>query len=527
MPRSPAFLHRSGFSLLALYFVLPVSVHALETESCLVLIGVDIQTSEILAPSESRVLIEPYLGACISVDLTRDLLSAISDRLIANGYVTSRPYLLEQDVSDGQIDIRILPGIVEKIVDAESGGSNGKIATAFLFNDEILNLRELETALEQIERVASITASIEIRPGTRQGGSIVAIRTVESDPLKFELGANVQTDLDDQLSFLMSWDNPLNINDILQFRLNNGELRESFQSNRSSELNYSFALGGYLLELSHGNIDFEQRLQGSNGSFLSAGDTVADNYRVSKVVARNQNNRATLGLSLEIKDTDNFFAGEPVDVSSYKTSQLQLELQHDWYQPWGRLGTKYTYHRGLDSFGARDDDYFSRVDGSESEARLQFEKLSIDSRVLYYLDGPGWYLDLNLHLQLSDDILFDSDKLSLGSPYTVRGYSSALSGSNAWYLRTDITWQLDSIGRPSAAKRLTKSVALSFGLDYGEVRCEIDNADVCGEIYGAGLGLVIWDANFSGRLLWGHPLKEIGDGIGDEDIFLLDFRWAL
>lgn len=527
MPRLPAFLHRSGFSLLALYFLVPVSVPAAEIDNCVALTGVDIQTNKILAPSESRVLIEPYLGACISLDLTRDLLSAISDRLIANGYVTSRPYLLEQDISDGQIDIRILPGIIEKIIDADSGGSNGKIAAAFMFHDEILNLRELETALEQIERVASITANIEIRPGTRQGGSIVAIKTVESDPLKFELGANVQTDLDDQLSFLMNWDNPLNINDILQFRLNNGELRESFQSNRSSELNYSFALGGYLLELSHSKINFKQRLQGSNGSFLSEGDTLADNYRLSKIVGRNQSNRVTLKLSLEIKDTDNYFEDEPVDVSSYKTSQLQLELQHDWYQPWGRLGTQYTYHQGLDSFGARDDDYFSRDDGSESEAQLQFEKFSIDSRVLYYLDGPSWYLDLNLHLQFSDDILYDSDKLNLGSPYTVRGYSSALSSSNAWYLRSDITWQLDSISMPSEAKRLTKSVALSFGLDYGEARCEIDNADLCGEIYGAGLGLVIWDSNFSGRLLWGHPLKEIGDGIGDDDIFLLDFRWAL
>ncbi|MDH3859970.1 MAG: hypothetical protein OEV07_18400, partial [Gammaproteobacteria bacterium] len=73
----------------------------------------------------------------------------------------------------------------------------------------------------------------------------------------------------------------------------------------------------------------------------------------------------------------------------------------------------------------------------------------------------------------------------------------------------------------------TKSIALSFGLDYGEVKCEIDNSDVCGEIYGAGLGLVMWDSNFSGRLLWGHPLKKIGDDIGDEDHFLLDLRWAL
>jgi hemolysin activation/secretion protein len=102
-----------------------------------------------------------------------------------------------------------------------------------------------------------------------------------------------------------------------------------------------------------------------------------------------------------------------------------------------------------------------------------------------------------------------------------------LSGSNAWYLRHDITWQLQSAGKSADASRQVKSVALSLGLDYGEVSCEIDNADVCGEIYGAGFGLVVWDSNFSGRLLWGHPLKETGDDIGDDNTFLLDLRWVL
>ncbi len=527
MPRLRVFLHRSGFSLLAFFFLLPISVQASSAEKCVALVVVDIEANEILSSTESRGLVEPYLGNCIDAALTRDLLSAISERLISNGYVTSRPYLLEQDISDGQIDIRILAGTVEAIVDAGSGDSNGKIATAFLFYDEILNLRELETSLEVIERVPSTTARIEIRPGTRLGASIVAIDTSESHPFGFELGVNAQTDLDNQLSLLMNWDNPFNINDILQFRMNSGELRETVQSNRSRELNYSFPLGANLFELSYSEISFEQRLQGSNGSFLSEGDTLVNRYRISRVVHRNQSNRVRLAMSLQLRDTDNFFEGEPVDVSSYKTSQVQLELQHDWYRPWGRLAMSYIYHQGLDSFGARDDDYFTRADGAETAARLQFEKFTVDGGVVYYLDGPRWYLDLNLHMQYSDDILFDSDKLNLGSPYTVRGYSSALSGSNAWYLRSDITWQLNSAAKPAGASRLTKSVALSLGLDYGEVKCEIDNADVCGEIYGAGFGLVVWDSNFSGRLLWGHPLQKIGDDIGDENTFLLDLRWSL
>jgi hypothetical protein len=32
---------------------------------------------------------------------------------------------------------------------------------------------------------------------------------------------------------------------------------------------------------------------------------------------------------------------------------------------------------------------------------------------------------------------------------------------------------------------------------------------------------------FIGRLTWGHPLKEIGDDIGDKDHYMLDVRWML
>jgi hemolysin activation/secretion protein len=80
---------------------------------------------------------------------------------------------------------------------------------------------------------------------------------------------------------------------------------------------------------------------------------------------------------------------------------------------------------------------------------------------------------------------------------------------------------------PFSGKSSVKSISLSVGVDYGEVKCEIDNRDICSEIYGVGLGVEIADANFNGRLVWARPLKEIGDDIGDEDFYMLDFRWIL
>lgn len=527
MRRLYDFTHRSGFSLLILGLLFAGCSYAAGEGDCVPLTTVNVEASSLLDPADAQALVDPLLGVCIDARLVQEILSTISAQLIEQGYVTSRPYLLEQDISDGEIEVKLLVGIVEAVVDADSGSSNASITGAFAFSGEALNLRELETALEAIERPQSVQASFEIRPGSRQGGSVIAIKTVKSSPFRVELGANARTDVDAQLSLRATLDNPLNINDIIEFRYNSGDVFRAYQSDRSSELDYSVSIGSYLLSYRHSDITYKQRVQGFSGSLESEGDSVSDRLWLEKLLSRGQAYRFSLGLGLELEDSRNSFEGERIDVSSYKTSKAAIELRHDWFAGWGQLVTSYVYQQGLDSFGARDDNFFNEAAGIDSDARLQFEKHTLYSQLYYYLPNPAWYVNFNLFLQHSHDILYNADKLFLGSENTVRGYTSALSGSNGWYARSDLVKRFQSVVNPLSGDRLSKSISLSLGIDYGEIRCEIDNPDLCGEIYGLGAGVVITDDNFNALLSWGHPLKELDDDIGNEDIFLLDLRWGL
>ena len=248
---------------------------------------------------------------------------------------------------------------------------------------------------------------------------------------------------------------------------------------------------------------------------------------LGKLLSRGQNYRFNLGIGIELVDTRNLFEGEVIDVSSYRTSKAEIELRHDWFAHWGQLLTRYSYQQGLDSFGARDDSYFTAEDGVEDGARLQFKKHILEGQLHYYLMSPAWSLELKLHGQYSNDLLFSADKLFLGSESTVRGYTSALGGSNGWYARNDLVKRLQSVSNPFSGRPLTKLITLSLGIDYGEIRCEVDNPDLCGNIYGLGAGIGIIDDNFSGLLSWGHPLRELDGDIGSEDVVLLDLRWSL
>ncbi len=492
---------------------------------CIPLERVDIAENRILDAGERAALVAPALGACIDGELLRRLLAAVSNHYLELGYVTTRPYLREQDISDGQVEIDVVVGTIEAIVEADSGLPSRRIDAAFLFRGELLNLQALESALETLQRVESVSASFDIRPGSRPGGSIVAIRFEDRDPLRLQVGINAQTERDEQLSLRLMLDNVFDLNDTLDLRYNSGEVRETLQSDRSREIAYSLALGELGITISRSDIEFDQRVQGINESFLSTGDSVTDRLRIDATVLRGQRHRLEVAFTLELKDSESFFEGQLIDVSSYRTSQAQLELGQLWLADWGQLNNRYVWYQGLDAFGARDDDYYTLDNGFENEARLQFDKFILDSHLLFYLGQSRWDAALRLYLQYSDDILFASDQLSLGSPYTVRGYPATLSGSNAGYLRADM------IRRQTAGDRnvegLLKRLEFSLGLDYGEVECEVDNPDVCGHIYSIGAGLSITDANFSGRLVWGHPLRELDNDIGDEDQFFLDLRWTL
>ena len=531
MHRSYDFTCRSGIScrlciagLLILGLLFAGSPYAANDGDCVALVAVKLEANALLDSTAAQTLVDSFPGSCIDARLVREILATISAHLIEQGYVTSRPYLLEQDINDGEIEIKMLVGTVEAVVDADSGLSKSRISSAFAFTGEVLNLRELGTALEAIERPQSVQACFEIRPGSQQGNSIIAVKTVETSPFRVELGANARTDIDAQLSLRATLDNPFKINDIIEFRYNDGDLFRVYQSTRSSELEYSVGAGSYLLSLRHSDITYKQRVQGLSGSLESEGDSVSDQLRLEKLLSRGQAYRFNLGFGLELEDSSNSFEGEVIEVSSYKTSKAAIELRHEWFAGWGQLVTSYVYQQGLDSFGARDDNFFNDEAGIYGDARLQFKKHTLNGQLYYYLPDPAWYVNFNLFLQHSDDILYNADKLFLGSENTLRGYTSALSGSNGWYARSDLVKRFQSVTNPFSDTRLSKSISLSLGIDYGEIRCEIDNPDVCGEIYGLGAGVVIADDNFNALLSWGHPLKELDDDIGSEDVFLLDLR---
>ena len=67
--------------------------------------AIDVKVNALLDSSAAFELVSSVEARCIDAQLIRDLRSRIPAYFIEQGYVTIRPYLLEQDISDSEIDI--------------------------------------------------------------------------------------------------------------------------------------------------------------------------------------------------------------------------------------------------------------------------------------------------------------------------------------------------------------------------------------------------------------------------------------
>lgn len=495
-------------------------------QRCVALNRIDLDENKILTKNLQHKLFQQYIGECIDGEMLKAIIANISNFYIKRGNITTKPYLKQQSISDGQIDISVLTGIIAKIVDVKTDSTNTRIKSAFAFQKgAILNLRDLETALEMMNRPPSSEATFEIRPGDKNGESIVEIKNTATYPFRLEIGANGREKLNDnklQLTADFAADNLFNINDILTLKHNGSRVQKEYQSNNGGELNFSFPIANYLIEFVRSETSYRQGVYGLNDTYLSKGDNEGSRLRVSKILMRDQNNKFNVALSVYHKNTKSYFSNQLIDVSSYKTTLAQVDLTHTYLQSWGQLTTTYSYYQGTDWFGARTDDYVSAEASAPNQAKLQFIKHSSDINLRYYPKVRGYQVTSNLHLQRTNDTLYDNDKLTVGSDYTVRGYlNTNLYGNNALYLKNDVikTWQLNQ--HPA----FLQSISTSIGLDYGKVDCETDNQSSCGEIYGTAIGISTQGEKLTTSFVWSKPLKKIDGNHELKGLFKFDVIW--
>lgn len=504
---------------LSLFFLMDVhslyvyaNTQALQKESsCIKLKYIDLNENTLLSKAKQSKLFTPYIGKCITTKMIKNLLHSISQYYIDEGYITTKPYLTEQNIKDGRLKINILKGKVKNIVNSDTNQSSGEITTAFIMQKgRILNLRDLETSLEMMNRPPSVDAKFDIVPGTKPGDSIVRIKTKKSFPIYGTVGIvsdKSSNNGDPYETANISIDNLLHINDILTFQYNTTQYQQKYQNSSGYQINYSFPIGSYLIKYSGFDSKYDQNVAGLNATYLAHGDTKGSITQISKIFFRNQHNKLTLAVSVQNKKTQNYFANQVINVSSYSTTIAQVDLTHLFLQNWGQISTTYSLYKGTNWFGAKTDS-----SGQGNDLKLQFTKYSVDVNLLARFLHAAYQINSNFHLQYTNDLLYNDDQLGIGGYYTVRGYSSSYYGNNGWYSRNNFLRNF----YPSFNAHVLQTISPFIGIDYGEIRCQSNNTDSCGSMIGGAVGIKTQAKNLNMELSWSRALKKVqGEKLGN------------
>ncbi|MFP5391039.1 MAG: ShlB/FhaC/HecB family hemolysin secretion/activation protein [Gammaproteobacteria bacterium] len=438
-----------------------------------------------LSPSVRESLVKKFSGQCLGVAEIEEILGAVTQDYIVRGYITTRAYLAPQDLGQGKLTITVLEGVLEAIVLDEGAHINPR--NVFPAAGGLLNLRDIEQGLDQVNKLSSNSAELDIQPGKDAGASRVVIHNKPGRPFHASLSADNQGSESTgahQTGITLSSDRLLNWNELLLYTFRRSQPNDMERKGTESHSFTAMAPWGYsTLSYSGSRSKFVSMIAIPSGDELQfRGTSASDAFKLERLVYRDQATRESLSATLTVKDSKSYMAGELLGVSSRKLSVLDLDSSTSTAVLGGALTLDIGYSHGLRAAGAL-------VDGDDlpdDAPRAQFGKfkLGVNYNRPFKLAGVDAAYSLAVTAQRARTSLYGSEQILIGGLYSVRGFvENTVSGDHGWYARNELSV------RPVANLFEQRIPLRAFvGLDAGRVSSRAEGMPK-GHLAGAAAGV--------------------------------------
>lgn len=423
-----------------------------------------------------------YDGRCLGRKGIELIIRRLSGRLIGDGYITSRVGLPEQDLSSGILRLEVVPGRIGAVrfIDPDPDTSWRSAFPSRPGN--LLNLRDIEQALEQLKRVPSQDATIDIAPGAQAGESEVVITLKQTRPWRVGFNADdggSKATGRNQGSASVSLDNPLGLNDLFSASVN-GDLWND-RDTRATEgygLNYSMPRGWWTVSLAAGISRYRQTVQGINQSFVSSGESTSGDLRLQRIVHRGKTQKTSLYVRLQTRAQRSAVNGVDLVTQHRQTTAAELGVVHRHHLGATQLDLTLGYREGVPWFGGQED--AAGQAGNAPTWHYRMNTLDVALIVPFRIADHALRWNSALHAQQTGDTLYAVDYFGIGNRYTVRGFDGehTLAAERGLYWRNDFEAALGD-GRNT----------LYLGLDAGRVAGPATETLPGRSLAGAALGL--------------------------------------
>ena len=481
---------------------------------CFPIQDIELKGADSLSAADRARLLKPYLGQCLGVAQLNQLLKVITDYYIAKGRVTSRAYLPQQDLSSGHLQVLVVEGKLEGIKGAQgSTVTDRELAMAFPGKvGEALNLREVEQLVDQLSRLPSKQAQMELSPGTQIGGSEVLVRNQPQKPWRASLSRNndgQKSTGEQQWGAGLEWDSPLGLADQLILRGGHDAISDHQKTSKNSMLYYNVPWGWWNFSYTYSESDYRTPGSVDDFKYKQWGDSQNHQLRAERVVHRDDVSKTSVNVGLTHLRTNNYINDTRLDVSSNRLSEFQVGVSHG-----RRIGSAFVnldvgMQNGIGAFDAQKDEQ-TRIRGNLTPTpRYRKYTATLSYLQPFTLWGESLSFSSLATGQRSEDVLYAPQRMSLGGSYSVRGFKDQqLNGDSGGYWRNEVRW-----ARPVTLDWMRPAFAeygASVGYDQGVIRNDRYNEDQHGRVSSNSLELFARGKHVSTSVTFAHSLERPG-----------------
>ena len=502
---------------------LPDTTESERTDPQFVFERLDIRGVTVLSAPELREIEARYTGRPVPIYQTIDAVIAdITALYVEKGYILARAYIPpDQNIQSGTLIIQVIEVSIEDIDVYENDIERGYFGTAFpSLRGRLFNLRDIEQGLEQINRLPSKQAKIDIVPTEAVDTTRIKVCTdtrkswrvasrIDNSGSRSSGERQVGTDfqVDDLFHLYEAW---------------NLHYQRDAESNTPGTESISVSGGvsvpvGYCTgSLSASRHRYVTILKGAAQDFRSTGSEANVSGRFGCVFHRDSRSINAVSITLGHMNTESFVEELRLLTASRALTTVRMGVDHRRVLFGGSFYGLLGLERGVGWFGALEDHNPRR-----DIPNARFLKLDLDLN--YSRDTVvgsqlfQWTVRTVGHW--APHALFNSEQLFVGGRQTVRGFrGDSLSGEVGGFLSNSLTYPV-----PLTLPHLLGRLQLTAGIDIGRIWRNYGDSSEESTLSGTAVAIAIVGGTLQAELVWEWGLSAPTFLTADDDVFRFKF----
>ncbi|MEY0301733.1 ShlB/FhaC/HecB family hemolysin secretion/activation protein [Providencia manganoxydans] len=414
--------------------------------------------------------VDQAVGQCLGIYGMETLAKGLQDKIIKIGYVTTRVNIPEQNISKGLLKLKIIPGTVDNIKLTDN--SSEYIS---LFNTmptekgKVLNLRDLEQGLENLERIPGVKTNIELMPGKEFSTTDIEIERVQSS--YFNVGgwlnnAGSRQTGKNQIGVTVYGNNLTSLNDTIYVSMGKNLENRARYSTKNQAIYYAVPYNYWLYSVYASKSNYKQTINDSIMSYKYYGENRYLNFSASHIFLRGQSYKDS--LTFQLMKRKSRYHLEDISLLSQERdlTNINIGLNHRQNINNSTVDASINYQRNVQWLGAK-----PSWDMEYGDVSKMGRIITIDVNAVIPFSFDNFVMSYNpqVFIQYTPDNLTIQDQFSLGNRWTVRGFDEeySLIGDKGFYFRNEFNFYFPNV-----------SIYPYYALDYGRI---------IGDIYPIGL----------------------------------------